>query len=479
MKTFNKTLLAAFVASASAGAFAAGEKITVPGANDGCWDEGTYYCASVGAEGLALGNDVITHNGFDFVIDAGVTGMDDIDRILIEVSGAQFTLDADTIFGDEAVGNLTKDGATVGSFTPQLQTLNSLALSFDAGENFTTTATPGDSMVNVELRNLKLDLDGAGLGDNVQVTVKAQKLLGTNNFTTVSQASGTVAEVVSQLGLNTFSGTSISTRYSGETINATNRLSFTTGSALETTLGLSLQDRGVNYASVEAVSGGEYAMTVTGDFGFLDADGDGELDEGVAVTAGTGDIEFAEDFSSFVVTNSAAAISGSGSNVNQDVKIELDGEREIPELSATGTMAFNYQTVLPSNTAIGGGTFEESALVASWALQGVTTTFSYMPYGPSISQILFVTNNGYNDGRITVSGWDEAGNKYGPVTLDKVATARGVTKVTGEVEQAMLAEGFSGRGALKLSITVNTSSAEVYGAYNVGGADRGYVPAQQ
>lgn len=469
MKTFNKTLLAALVASASTGALAAGEKIDVftSGSLDGCKDDGTYYCASVAAEGVALGNDVITHEGIDFAIDNTVTGMNEINRILIEVEGAQFTLDADTVFGDQTSGNLMADSAAVGAYTPQLQSLSAMAIDFDAaaGEDFSANNA-------INIRNLKLDLDGAGLGDTVKVTVKAQKVLGTSNWTTVSQATGTVAEVVSQLGLATQYGAFVGGSF--ETINATNRLSFV-GNNLETSADITISDRSVNYASVEAASGGEYSVLVEGDFGFLDADGDGEIDSGNTVSA-DGEVEFAEDFQSFVVKNDASGIDGAG-DVTETIDFEFDGEREIPELDALATVSFGYQTQLASGTAITGGEFTEASYATSWSLEGVTTTFSYMPYFDNIDQILMVTNNGNNDAAITVTARDKSGNKYGPVKLPVVATAKGVTKITGQVKEALKDEGFE-EGSVKLSITVNSSSVDVYGAYNVDGNDRGYVPAQ-
>ena len=472
MKTFNKTLLAALVASASAGAFAAGEKVTDATSSwTGCVEDGVAQCSSVAFEGISLGNNVITHSGVNFEADGSVTGMNAIDRILIEVNGAQFTLDADTIFNS---GVMKSDGSTsqtvAATVTPQLQSLNALAVDFNNPEDFSSFDT-------IQLRNLKLDVDGAALGDTVTVTVKAQKLLGVNNYTTVSQATGTVAQVVNQLGLGTdnygdFAGGSY------ETVNATNRLSFVSSTPYETSATASVTDKAVNYAGVDAISGGEYSLLVEGDFSFLDADGDGEIDSGNSITVDSGaELEISEDFQSFVIKGSAADINADGTSLSSSIDIEVDGERELPELSATGTVSFGYATTTGSTT-LGGGVFDQGTTLFDWNLQGVATEFSYMPYGDSISQILFVTNNGNNDARITVYGWDEAGTMYGPVTLDKAATARGVTKITGEVKDAMLAEGFSGKGPLKLRIVVNSSNVDVYGAYNVGGTDRGYVPAQ-
>jgi hypothetical protein len=310
------------------------------------------------------------------------------------------------------------------------------------------------------------------LGDTVKVTVKAQKVLGTSNWTTVSQASGTAAQVVNQLSLDTYSNGWLKGA-SGETINATNRLWFLSG--YETSADVTIEERPVNYASVEAASGGEYSILIEGDFGFLDADGDGEIDSGNSVTA-NGEVEFAEDFGSFVVKNDASGIDGAG-DVTESIDFEFDGEREIPEISTSATVSFGYQTSLASGTAITGGEFSQSAGVISWSLEGKTTTFSYMPYFDNVSQILMVTNNGNNDAAITVTARDEAGTKYGPVKLPVTATAKGVTKITGYVKEALESEGFT-TGSVQLSITVNSSSVDVYGAYNVGGTDRGYVPAK-
>jgi hypothetical protein len=124
-----------------------------------------------------------------------------------------------------------------------------------------------------------------------------------------------------------------------------------------------------------------------------------------------------------------------------------------------------------------------AASAGAWTLNGSNTFIPYMPYSredlSAISQIITVTNTGSNSGNITVDVTDESGNT---TTLDLgINAAPGITRITGQLLDAMKAEGLLTGGAatkrFSLNVIVNDSAEviQVYSAYNVNGNDRGWV----
>jgi hypothetical protein len=139
--------------------------------------------------------------------------------------------------------------------------------------------------------------------------------------------------------------------------------------------------------------------------------------------------------------------------------------------SVDGT--YIYGTNKPEILAVG-----EAA--GAWTLNGAVTNIPYMPYSPNASQILYVTNEGNQSGDIMVTAFDDSGTQYNLGTVGTIGP-KSVKKITGEVYDALIARGFSGSGKLSLTVTVNAPADDVtvYAAYNVGGADRGYVNTDQ
>jgi hypothetical protein len=139
------------------------------------------------------------------------------------------------------------------------------------------------------------------------------------------------------------------------------------------------------------------------------------------------------------------------------------------DFKVTGT--YTYGTA--STAALG------SAAAGTWNLNGAVVNVPYMPYGPNISQIIYVTNTGSLDGDVSVTAFDEAGTTYdlGVVTSAKAGT---VTKLASVINTALEAQGFKS-GKLSMTITVNAQDKDitVQAAYNVGGADRGSVMTSQ
>lgn len=139
-------------------------------------------------------------------------------------------------------------------------------------------------------------------------------------------------------------------------------------------------------------------------------------------------------------------------------------------------LAYNYTS---AGAKANSKTISTALSAGEWTLNGAKVSIPYMPYQANASQILYVTNEGTQDGDILATAFDEKGNVY---DLGIVGVAKGehVTKVTKPIGDALLAKGFSG-GKVAITITVNAPESDitVYAGYNVGGADRGYVNTDQ
>lgn len=462
MKTFNKSLIAAVVASMST--YAAADIGDFTDANAPF--TGDQKVSWVSAEGVATGNTSVVHDGGSFAFDNS-TAMAQTARFLITVSGAKFALDANAAFDSgNAIADIVPTEGTASLSNSQLTSLTTLSVPVDlTGATLTAEA---DTVLT--FAGLKLDMSDAVEGSKVTVKIEAQKELSSTVYATIDTVSGTLAEVVKQLGVKVDDK-------ADKKITAADRLTFTTGAnateKLQDEFGITLVDNNVQYAEVTGQN--DYTVSMESDFSFLDQDGDEKVDSGVTVTATNGTLAFAKDFQSLTIKAAAAGINGDGSGISEGLSFTFDKVREIPQLNADATVAYTYKGTASPTTA----DFSDTASnVISWSLEGTPGSFSYMPYGDNISQILFVTNNESNDADITVSAFDKDGTPYGPVKLDVQAKGKAVTKITGAVEEALIAEGFSGSGSLSLNITVNSGDVDYYGAYNVGGSDRGYVQAK-
>jgi hypothetical protein len=115
-----------------------------------------------------------------------------------------------------------------------------------------------------------------------------------------------------------------------------------------------------------------------------------------------------------------------------------------------------------------------------WTLNGAMVNVPYMPYGTSISQIIYITNEGSLDADVNVIAFDEDGNNYDLGVVASVS-ANSVLSIAGEIKSGLEAEGYDMHGKVSLTITVNAQDSDisVYSAYNVGGSDRGTVANSQ
>ena len=494
MNLMNKSLIALAVVAASSSAMATNTVVISTNdavGNRGCitldsnGNETAQDCLAASAEGIALGNtafalsaltdlldadpvanivagDLITLN-LDATTQALATGTA---RVSVQLSGATFGLDAVSVFNDNTAdnGNATGDlklangtalVAAAEDYTVSLVSLTELAIDFANDVDLSSAGLDIDSLILGGLSINGADLES---GNEVEVTVAVQAQIS-SLYTNIGSASTTLVEVRNQLGA------SITTaNRAALDINATDMMSFT-NSVTDDTFTITVADNTMNF--VPADDSTDTTVTVTGDFSFLDADADEAIDSGNTVKVGATPVTFADDFQSFTYPE-ALGIDGTTGGSTIAVDFSFDGAREIPVMTADAAVAFSY--ISGSAT---GGTFSATALTAvNWALEGQTFDIDYMPYGTSISQIIYVTNPTSVEADITVTVYDEDGTKYGPTLIAAKATALGVTSIAGDIK-AMLPTDYSGKA--RIAVTTNTSSIFGYASYNVNGADRGFV----
>jgi hypothetical protein len=119
-----------------------------------------------------------------------------------------------------------------------------------------------------------------------------------------------------------------------------------------------------------------------------------------------------------------------------------------------------------------------NAAAGAWTLNGAMVNIPYMPYSPSASQIMYISNEGNQAGDIVVTAFDDKGNLWDLGVVGQ-ANAKTVTKAAPLIEAKLKDEGFTG-GKLSITITVNAPSEDitVYASYN-NGSVRGFVNTDQ
>lgn len=114
--------------------------------------------------------------------------------------------------------------------------------------------------------------------------------------------------------------------------------------------------------------------------------------------------------------------------------------------------------------------------LGSWVLNGAEVVVPYMPYGPGITQIIYVSNRSDQDGDIYVTAIDEDGNSY-ELGMVGTATAGSVTKITDDVYTGLGLD----QARVSMTITVNAPSndVEVFAAYNARGNRLSVQPSKK
>ena len=141
----------------------------------------------------------------------------------------------------------------------------------------------------------------------------------------------------------------------------------------------------------------------------------------------------------------------------------------LPSTSFTVAVTVNYTGVTDTD---GSRLFSEGA--GRWTLNGFQAFLPYMPYGPSISQVIYLVNRGSQSGALIVDWVDQNGNSG---SLGEVATLGPKTTLSvGPIINAALPMDQRTSGRLGLTITANVPAADVQinAQYNDSG-NRGFV----
>lgn len=136
-----------------------------------------------------------------------------------------------------------------------------------------------------------------------------------------------------------------------------------------------------------------------------------------------------------------------------------DAKREVltaGKYSVTGTIEIGTRTIDLGTKAAG-----------EMKLNGSSFDLSYVPYGDAVEQFIWVTNKGTLDGEVTVTGFDQNGEKYGPYDLGTVKGGE-LAKLDADLKAKLVADGVTNE-RVSLNVTVNapTGNVEIFAAYKV------------
>lgn len=414
------------------------------------------------------------------------------------VDTTTFSLEGTSVAADS-------NSASISYLTAAAYTLqDTVTFTFTAGALANTTSFPAE--INVPA----VDTVGAELAGMTLGFLNTSSNSVTYRVTNIDQPTGFVTADASTLGQTIVLGTA---PLNGASI-AAGDVSVTVSSA--TSLGLVLDNgssagnsRTAQLTEVKSQFG---TMSVSADFdAVVDVEADrkafesGVTDEATYVisTVDTTDWEnvadvvtttvvLSADIEDADVVSTAAASTITYDAADNEVTIIYDAEITTDTITITPTAGasavvleaqdFDLQASYEYEIGVMSGDFDfGSDNAGEWTLNGAVVNVPYMPYGNSVTQILYVTNEGDQNADVTVTAFDENGMTY---ELGRVGTVNGnsVLAIAGAVKTALENEGFvtapaMGSNKVSLIVTVNTEDEDIsiYSAYNVGGSDRGNV----
>lgn len=215
----------------------------------------------------------------------------------------------------------------------------------------------------------------------------------------------------------------------------------------------------VSFTDLEADQNDVGAVTVvftySGDFAFLDNDGDGKFGESgegtLAASGGPG------------LTFNASAASGSGSTTTSGTVASFI--KVTPSTAATANVIPPQAltaTVVASYTDGAGKPAKATVPLAlgSWTLNAASTTIPYLPFGSAYAHSIAVTNPNTAAGEIAIT---LVGNgKTVAESLNVVAAGKTITEIGGLVGAIAAANGIT---AASLEVVVNAKDVSVRGLY--------------
>lgn len=318
-----------------------------------------------------------------------------------------------------------------------------------------TPATPGDSTIGqiIDLGGVKLAATAVTAGKTT-VTVASETANGDeldSSSSTGKSRTATLTDVKSQFGAIKVASTA---GFDGVIDVAEGRKALTTTT-----------DAVVFTIDNPTTTGWLNLVTATATSATLDADLAGMKSANIASASGV---------ATYDDTKKQVAIAYTSAITTDTITITPPTGKDAVVLSAQDFKVAGAYTYDTTKTASVGSTN-----AGEWTLNGAVVNVPYMPYADSITQIMYVSNEGSLDADITVVAFDEAGNDY-DLGVVGVSKAGSVEAIAGAVQTALEAQGFT-KGKVSLTITVNAQDKDIsiYAAYNVGGADRGTVTNSQ
>ena len=190
-----------------------------------------------------------------------------------------------------------------------------------------------------------------------------------------------------------------------------------------------------------------------------------------AVSSTPTDLSTTNNAAASYTVSAPATITMSMSNSGNNVAGGISWSAQLPAMfpnnaSTTWTCAVTGT----GSCGTASGTETDNVAVGAWTLNGFQAFVPYMPFGATISQILYVTNKSTQAGAVTVDAYNEAGTTCS--FSAGTAAASAVTQLSTALVNGITAcygANYSGKVSFNVSAPIPGALAEVYSAYNVNG----------
>jgi len=212
-------------------------------------------------------------------------------------------------------------------------------------------------------------------------------------------------------------------------------------------------------------------VSFTGSFGFLDLDA-ATAGVQLALTGSTsnvlGDTDFVDTGSS-ITDGLLTMIDADAGETGIDVVLTSNNKAVIPVQTISSTWKIDY-----TSGSSDASSYSKTNALGGFTMNGASTSFYAVPYGPGVSQLLWVGNEGTQTGDLTATAFDSLGNSFpatGEYSLGSI-TAKTHKSIAATLLAQMKADGLDDTVSQRLQIavtaTVPAANVNFYGAYKVG-----------
>jgi hypothetical protein len=212
-------------------------------------------------------------------------------------------------------------------------------------------------------------------------------------------------------------------------------------------------------------------VSLTGSFGFLDLDA-ATAGVQLALTGSTsnvlGDTDFVDTGSS-ITDGLLTMIDADAGETGIDVVLTSNNKAVIPVQTVSSTWKIDY-----TSGSSDASSYSKTNALGGFTMNGASTSFYAVPYGPGVSQLLWVGNEGTQTGDLTATAFDSLGNSFpatGEYSLGSI-TAKTHKSIAATLLAQMKADGLDDTVSQRLQIavtaTVPAANVNFYGAYKVG-----------